>query len=42
MKKLILILTAAVFAVSCSDNLEDLNQNIKDPTIIPLAMAVSI
>jgi len=32
MKKLILILTAAVFAVSCSDNLEDLNQNIKDPT----------
>ncbi|MBB6680666.1 SusD/RagB family nutrient-binding outer membrane lipoprotein [Aequorivita sp. 609] len=32
MKKLILILTAAVMAVSCSDNLEDLNQNIKDPT----------
>lgn len=34
MKKLILILTAAVFAVSCSDNLEDLNQNIKDPTAV--------
>ena len=34
MKKLILILTAAVFAVSCSDNLEDLNQNIKDPTTV--------
>ena len=34
MKKLILILTAAVFAVSCSDNLEDLNQNIKDPTSV--------
>lgn len=32
MKKLIIILTAAVFAVSCSDNLESLNQNIKDPT----------
>lgn len=32
MKKLILILTAAVMAVSCSDNLEDLNENIKDPT----------
>ena len=32
MKKLIIILTAAVFAVSCSDHLEDLNQNIKDPT----------
>ncbi len=31
MKKLILILTAALFAVSCSDNLEDLNENIKDP-----------
>lgn len=35
MKKLILILTAAVFAVSCSDHLEDLNQNIKDPTEVP-------
>ncbi len=34
MKKLILILTAAIFAVSCSDNLEDLNQNIKDPTSV--------
>ena len=32
MKKLIIILTAAVFAVSCSDHLEDLNKNIKDPT----------
>lgn len=32
MKKLIIILTAAVFAVSCSDSLEDLNKNIKDPT----------
>ncbi|MGO3182368.1 MAG: SusD/RagB family nutrient-binding outer membrane lipoprotein [Aequorivita sp.] len=32
MKKLILIFTAAVFAVSCSDHLEDLNKNIKDPT----------
>ncbi len=34
MKKLILILTAAIFAVSCSDNLEDLNHNIKDPTSV--------
>ncbi len=34
MKKLIIILTAAVFAVSCSDSLEDLNQNIKDPTSV--------
>ncbi|CAM3297959.1 SusD/RagB family nutrient-binding outer membrane lipoprotein [Aequorivita lipolytica] len=34
MKKLILILTAAVFAASCSDSLEDLNQNIKDPTAV--------
>ncbi len=34
MKKLILILIAAVMAVSCSDNLEDLNQNIKDPTAV--------
>lgn len=32
MKKLIIILTAAVFVVSCTKNLEDLNQNIKDPT----------
>jgi hypothetical protein len=34
MKKIFLILTAAVMAVSCSDNLEDLNQNIKDPTAV--------
>lgn len=34
MKKLILILTAAVFAASCSDSLEDLNKNIKDPTAV--------
>ncbi len=34
MKKLILILTAAVMTVSCSDNLEELNQNIKDPTAV--------
>lgn len=34
MKKLIIIFTAAVMAVSCSDNLEDLNQNIKDPTAV--------
>ncbi len=34
MKKLILILSAAIFAVSCSDNLEDLNQNIKDPSSV--------
>jgi len=34
MKKIILILTAAVMAVSCSDNIEDLNQNIKDPTAV--------
>lgn len=34
MKKLIIILTAAVFAVSCSDTLEDLNKNIKDPTTV--------
>lgn len=34
MKKLILIFTAAILAVSCSDNLEDLNQNIKDPTSV--------
>lgn len=34
MKKLILILTAVVFAVSCSDNLEDLNQDIKNPTSV--------
>lgn len=34
MKKIFLILTAAVMAVSCSDSLEDLNQNIKDPTAV--------
>lgn len=34
MKKLIIIFTAAVMAVSCSDNLEDLNQNIKDPASV--------
>lgn len=34
MKKIFLILTAAVMAVSCSDNLEDLNKNIKDPTAV--------
>lgn len=34
MKKIFLILTAAVMAVSCSDNIEDLNQNIKDPTAV--------
>lgn len=31
MKKIFLILIAAFIAVSCSDNLEDLNENIKDP-----------
>ncbi len=35
MKKLILIFTAAVMAVSCSDNIEELNKNIKDPTAVP-------
>ncbi|MBT0607300.1 SusD/RagB family nutrient-binding outer membrane lipoprotein [Aequorivita echinoideorum] len=34
MKKLIIILTTALIAVSCSDNLEDLNQNIKDPSTV--------
>lgn len=34
MKKLIIILTAAIFVVSCSSNLEDLNQNIKDPSSV--------
>lgn len=34
MKKLILIFTAALLAASCSDNLESLNQNIKDPTSV--------
>ncbi len=34
MKKLILILVTALIAVSCSDNIEDLNQNIKDPTSV--------
>lgn len=31
MKKLILLLTAAVFTISCSSDLEDLNKNTKDP-----------
>jgi len=34
MKKIILTLIAAVVAISCSDNLEDLNQNIKDPSTV--------
>lgn len=34
MKKLILILTAIFFA-SCSNNLESLNENIKDPSSVP-------
>ena len=34
MKK-ILILVAAIFIASCSDNLENLNQNIKDPATVP-------
>ncbi|WP_299160748.1 SusD/RagB family nutrient-binding outer membrane lipoprotein [uncultured Tenacibaculum sp.] len=34
MKK-ILILVAAIFIASCSDNLEGLNQNIKDPAAVP-------
>lgn len=34
MKKLIILLTAAVFTVACSSDLEDLNQNIKDPVSV--------
>ncbi|MDY8137665.1 SusD/RagB family nutrient-binding outer membrane lipoprotein [Aquimarina sp. 2201CG5-10] len=34
MKKLIILITAVIIA-SCSDNLEDLNQNIKDPSSVP-------
>lgn len=34
MKKILIVLVAAVFAVSCSDNLESLNENIKDPTAV--------
>src|SRR5690606_26426981 len=34
MKKIFILLTAAVFAVSCSDNLESLNENIKDPNMV--------
>lgn len=34
MKK-ILILVATIFIASCSDNLESLNQNIKDPATVP-------
>jgi hypothetical protein len=32
MKKIFLILLTAIVAVSCSDNLEDLNKNTKDPS----------
>ncbi|HPE82668.1 MAG TPA: SusD/RagB family nutrient-binding outer membrane lipoprotein, partial [Aequorivita sp.] len=32
MKKIFLILLTAIAAVSCSDNLEDLNKNTKDPS----------
>ncbi len=32
MKKLILILCVTLFVTSCSDNIENLNQNIKDPS----------
>lgn len=34
MKKILIIVTA-IFIASCSDNLEDLNQNIKDPATVP-------
>lgn len=34
MKKLILLITILIFA-SCTSNLEDLNQNIKDPSAVP-------
>lgn len=34
MKKLIIIIAAVIFA-SCSDTLENLNQNIKDPAAVP-------
>ena len=34
MKKIILTLIASVVAISCSDNIEDLNQNIKDPSTV--------
>lgn len=34
MRKLILILTAVVFAFSCSSDLEDLNENTKDPATV--------
>lgn len=34
MKKIFLILIATVTAISCSNNLEDLNQNIKDPSSV--------
>jgi len=34
MKKLIICFIAVITAISCSDNLEDLNQNIKDPATV--------
>ncbi|WP_111708152.1 SusD/RagB family nutrient-binding outer membrane lipoprotein [Lutibacter citreus] len=34
MKKIIILITAIIL-VSCSDNLEDLNKNIKDPAAVP-------
>lgn len=34
MRKLIIIVTAAVFAISCTSDLEDLNENIKDPSTV--------
>jgi len=34
MKKILILIIAIVFA-SCSDNLENLNQNIKDPSAVP-------
>lgn len=34
MKKLIIILSVIAVAIACSDNLEDLNKNIKDPTAV--------
>ncbi len=34
MKKILILITVVIFA-SCSSNLEDLNQNIKDPSAVP-------
>lgn len=34
MRKLIILITAAVFTVSCSSDLEDLNKNTKDPVSV--------